>query len=78
MTVISAAALRTDSTEILRRAEAGEHFTVMVAGKPVAHLGPVRRRQWASTSELADLWRLPADPELAGDLDAFGGELRSF
>jgi prevent-host-death family protein len=78
MAVISDSELRANSSEILRRAEAGEHFTITVAGRPVANLGPASRRQWVSTNQLADLWRLPADPDLAGDLDDFGGELRSF
>jgi prevent-host-death family protein len=81
MAVISDTELRTNTSEILRRAEAGERFTVIVAGKPVAQLDPVRpdrRRQWVNTSDLTDIWRLPADPSLATDLDDFGGELRSF
>lgn len=33
--------LRNNIGEILRRAEAGERFTVTVSGRPVAELGPV-------------------------------------
>jgi antitoxin (DNA-binding transcriptional repressor) of toxin-antitoxin stability system len=76
--LISEAELRTNSTEILCRVEAGESFTVIMDGRPVARLDPVGRRQWVNTSDLMDIWRLPADPELASDLDDFGGELRSF
>ncbi len=68
--------LRNNSGEILRRAEAGERFTITVAGRPVANLGPASRRQWVSANELAGLWRLPADPDLAGGLGAFGAGLR--
>jgi prevent-host-death family protein len=68
--------LRNNSGEILRRAEAGERFTITVAGRPVAHLGPASRRQWVNSNELADLWALPADPALAKDLEGFGAELR--
>jgi prevent-host-death family protein len=81
MPVISDRALRANSSEILRRAEAGEHFTIFVAGNPVAQLGPVRptrRRQWVNTSEVMDIWDSPVDPLLAADLEVFGGELRSF
>lgn len=67
--------LRNNSGEILRRAEAGERFTITVAGRPVANLGPASRRQWVSTNDLGDLWRLPADPGLARDLEGFGGDL---
>jgi antitoxin (DNA-binding transcriptional repressor) of toxin-antitoxin stability system len=81
MAVISDSALCANCSEILLRAEAGESFTVIVAGKPVAQLGPVRparRQQWVNTSDVMDIWRLPVDPSLAADLDDFGGELRSF
>jgi antitoxin (DNA-binding transcriptional repressor) of toxin-antitoxin stability system len=78
MSLISEAELRTNSTEILGRVEAGERFTVIMDGMPVAQLDPIRRRQWVNMSDLMDIWRLPADPELARDLDDFGGGLRSF
>jgi len=78
MSLISEVELRTNSMEILRRVEAGERFTVISDGRPVARLDPIRRRQWVNTSDLMDIWRLPADPELARDLEDFGGELRSF
>ena len=38
---------------VLRRAEAGEEFTITVAGRPVAQLGPARRRLWVSGPDLA-------------------------
>jgi prevent-host-death family protein len=38
--------LRNRSGEVLRSVERGEKFTVTVDGRPVAELGPVRRRQW--------------------------------
>lgn len=41
MTVIPQRALRNDVADVLRRAEAGEHFTITVSGRPVAQLGPV-------------------------------------
>lgn len=67
--------LRNNSGEVLRRAEAGEHFTITVAGRPVAALGPVARQQWIDTTTLEALWALPADPQLADHVAAFGGEL---
>jgi antitoxin (DNA-binding transcriptional repressor) of toxin-antitoxin stability system len=78
VSTISHKELLSNLREILRRTEAGERFTLTVAGRSVANLGPASRRQWINTNELADLWRLPVDPSLARDLDAFGGELRSF
>lgn len=68
--------LRNKVAEVLRRAEAGEEITITVSGRPVAELGPARTRQWVDSGQLADLWKLPADPTLARDLEAFGGELR--
>ena len=61
--------LRNSVAEILRRAEAGEEFTVTVSGRPVAQLGPLRREQWVESAQLADLWKLPADPTLMADLE---------
>jgi prevent-host-death family protein len=68
--------LRNNSGEILRRAEAGERFTITVSGRPVAELVPAARRRWVNTSELADLWTLPPDTELNQDIADFGAELR--
>ena len=68
--------LRNNSGEILRRAEAGERFTITVSGRPVAQLGPAARQRWVDSAQLRDLWSLPPDDALAGDLERFGGELR--
>src|SRR6478752_5072454 len=67
--------LRNQVGEVLRRAEAGERFTITVSGRPVAELGPVRSRQWVSSIQLADLWATPPDPTLEHDLGALGGQL---
>lgn len=76
MTTIPQKELRNNVGEVLRRAEAGEQFTVTVSGRPVAELGPLRNRRWVSSELLADLWSLPADRSLEDDLEAFGGSLR--
>lgn len=76
MATIPQKELRNNVGEVLRRAEKGEEITITVSGRPVAQLGPVRKRQWVPGKELADLWRLPPDPTLEKDLEAFGGELR--
>lgn len=68
--------LRNNVGEVLRRAEAGERFTITVSGRPVAELGPTRSRRWVSAAELQDLWQLPEDADLAADLRGFSGELR--
>ncbi|MBC7462361.1 MAG: type II toxin-antitoxin system prevent-host-death family antitoxin [Thermoleophilia bacterium] len=37
--------LRNDSSRVLREVDAGKRFRITVAGRPVAELGPVPRRQ---------------------------------
>jgi prevent-host-death family protein len=73
--VIPQKELRNNVAEVLRRAEAGEEFTITVAGRPVAHLGPASRRQWVSGPELAKVWNTPAPQSLGEDLERFPGEL---
>ena len=75
MRVIPQKELRNNVGEVLRRAEAGEEFTITVAGRPVAQLGPARRRQWVSGPELAKVWQTPAPQSLDEDLDGFPGQL---
>lgn len=70
MTTIPQRELRNNVSEILRRAEQGERFTITVAGRPVAELGPpANERRGTSVDEL---WRrlaeAPADPTWAVDL----------
>jgi prevent-host-death family protein len=73
--VIPQKELRNNVADVLRRAEAGEEFTITVAGRPVAQLGPTRRRQWVSGPELAKVWSTPAPQALADDLERFPAEL---
>jgi prevent-host-death family protein len=75
MPVIPQKELRNNVAEVLRRAEAGEEFTITVAGRPVAHLGPARRRQWVSHPDLAKIWQTPAPQTLTEDLEQLSGEL---
>jgi prevent-host-death family protein len=70
--------LRNEIGEILRRAEAGEEFTITVSGRPVAQLGPIRgRRTWVDSSVLKELQKLPVDPGYMRDIENFGFELRN-
>lgn len=61
--------LRNDVSAVLRRAEAGERFTVTVSGRAVAELGPARKREWVSGEALEQVWRTPAPESLAEDLE---------
>jgi prevent-host-death family protein len=76
MPVIPQKELRNQVGDVLRRAEAGERFTITVSGRPVAELGPLRRDAWVPAARLADLWALPSDPTLTTDLARFDAVLR--
>lgn len=75
MVTIPQKELRNNVGEVLRRAEAGEEFTVTVAGRPVARLGPARPRQWVSGARLQGVWQTPVPQTLEDDLAAFPGGL---
>lgn len=70
MTTIPQRELRNQVSDVLRRAEQGERFTITVAGRPVAELGPPASPSRSPTA--ADLRRLldatPVDPEWAEQL----------
>jgi prevent-host-death family protein len=68
--VIPQGKLRNDIAAVLRRAEQGERFTVTVAGRPVAELGPLPgARTFAAPERLAAiLAETPPDPGFAEDL----------
>ena len=51
--------LRNDVADVLRRAEAGEEFTITVAGRPVAQLGPAQLRRWVGGPDLRASRRRP-------------------
>jgi prevent-host-death family protein len=70
MGVIPQGKLRNDIAAVLRRAEKGERFTVTVAGRPVAELGPLPgARALAPPDRLqAILAETPPDPAFAEDL----------
>jgi len=67
--------LRNNVGDVLRRAEAGEEFTITVAGRPVAQLGPAQRRRWVGGPDLSRVWDTPAPVTLADDLERFPAEL---
>ena len=71
MTTIAQKQLRNEVGDVLRRAEAGEEFTITVAGRPVARLGPAPRRRWVEGPQLREVWRTAAPRSLAGDLERF-------
>ena len=64
--------LRNQVAAVLKRAEAGEHFTITVAGRPVAELGPLAgARAPAAPGRLAAVVaETPADAAWATELQA--------
>ncbi len=71
MATIPQKELRNNVGDVLRRAEAGEEFTVTVAGRPVARLGPAAKRRWVAESALAAVFQTPAPSGMDEDLDQF-------
>jgi prevent-host-death family protein len=67
--------LRNQVGDVLRRVEAGETFTVTVAGRPVAELRPARRRRWVSGPALASIWQSALPQRLEEDLAHLGAGL---
>jgi prevent-host-death family protein len=68
--------LRQDASELVRRVEQGEEIIITVAGRPSARLVPARPAQWRPWSELAELFRGPADAEWEHDRELIDDELR--
>jgi len=75
VTTIPQKELRNNVGEVLRRAEAGERFTITVAGRPVAELGPAAKRTWVAGPALDAVFRTPAPHGFAEDLERFPAEL---
>lgn len=68
-TTIPQKELRNNVADVLRRAEAGEEFTITVAGRPVAQLGPAAKRRWVSGLPLKSVFETPVPQTLAEDLE---------
>jgi prevent-host-death family protein len=75
MVTIPQKELRNNVGEVLRRAEAGEQFTITVSGRPVAELGPAARRSWVSGPALESVFETPPPRSLTADLARFPGSL---
>jgi len=62
--------LRNNVSDVLRRAEGGERFTITVNGRPVAELGPARSGRLAAPEGLARILSdAPVDTAWAQELD---------
>ena len=68
--------MRNHSGDILRQAEAGEHFAITVDGRPVAVLGPFQKRQWVSRADVLKIVRShTTDSTLIEEVAELGGTL---
>ncbi|HEX4363729.1 MAG TPA: type II toxin-antitoxin system prevent-host-death family antitoxin [Solirubrobacteraceae bacterium] len=78
-TTIPQRELRNNVSDVLRRAEQGERFTITVSGRPVAELGPPAREPRGAS--FAELWKIladtPVDPAWADDLKRMREEDRA-
>lgn len=61
--------LRQNAGDLVRRAEAGEHLTITLSGRPAAVLGPVDPRAWRCRADLEPLFTGSTDPDWADDRD---------
>jgi prevent-host-death family protein len=65
--------LRNNSAAVLREAEGGEEFVITVDGRPVAALGPYRKRQWVQRESVRQMLVTPTDAtfldEVRRDID---------
>lgn len=68
--------LRNNISDVLRRAERGQRFTITVGGRPVAELRPLGRRPVAAAPARFReiIAETPTDPEWARDLSRMRSE----
>jgi prevent-host-death family protein len=53
--------LRQNASDLVRRAEAGEHLVITVSGRPAAVLGPVKRDHRRRYDEIANVLNIRSD-----------------
>lgn len=68
--------LRQDASDLVRRVEQGEEFTITVAGRPSARLVAAHPARWCTWSGIAGLFDGPDDVEWAADRAEVDGGLR--
>lgn len=67
--------LRQYASDLVRRAEAGEHLVITVSGRPAAVLGPPERDHWRHYEEIADVLVRRTDDAWEADRDLIDQEL---
>lgn len=67
---------RQNAAELVRRAQAGEEFTITVSGQPSARLVPADPTRWRRWDEIAELFRGPDDPDWEHERERVSDDLR--
>jgi prevent-host-death family protein len=68
--------LRQNASELVRRAERGEHIVITVSGRDVASLGPATgSRRWLTWEDLADVLRMTIDDDWSLDRSEIDQEI---
>ncbi|MFZ2164628.1 MAG: type II toxin-antitoxin system prevent-host-death family antitoxin [Propionibacteriaceae bacterium] len=68
--------LRQNASELVRRAHAGEEFTITVSGQPGARLVPAQPIHWRRWDEIADLFSDPTESDWQHDRELVGNDPR--
>jgi len=68
--------LRQNTSELVRRAHAGEEITITVSGHPSARLTPAKPTRWRRWDEIAPLFDGPDDPDREQDRGRVTDDLR--
>ncbi|WP_082957516.1 type II toxin-antitoxin system Phd/YefM family antitoxin [Mycobacterium sp. E802] len=68
--------LKQHASDLVRRVEEGEEFTITVAGRPSARLVPAAPRTWRKWTDITELFRGPNDPAWKPDRDTISHEPR--
>ncbi len=68
--------LRQNASELVRRAQAGEEFTITVSGQPRARLVTAQPIQWRRWDEIADLFSGPTESDWHHDRELVGNDPR--
>lgn len=59
--------LRQDASDLVRRVQAGEEFTITVAGRPSARLVAAGSQRWRTFEAITELFHGPEDTEWQAD-----------
>lgn len=68
--------LRQAASDLVRRVEAGEEFTITVAGRPSARLVGATARRWQRFEAIEGLFSGPSDTAWAADRDRIDDSVR--